>query len=305
MESAGPDNDMENGITKNMRNVHSQIDMIQELITMPKVIAEIMEELDRDDAVTHKVIKLVESDPSLTTSILRVANSPFYGMRRQIETVSGAITLLGLSEVTNLLIMFFVKQRFLQLPIRQEQYLNLLWRHSVSTAALASLIAKEYKIETKGREFTAGLLHDLGKIVLVQCFPAELEKTRRLIHRTGTSDTHAESEIVGIPHGDIGGLLAERWNLPHEYIDVLKFHHAPEVARLNQKLVAVVRFADLIAEFSGSGIGEQPPETLFENDEIFALLSRHQPTMHVLGQEAVTARLIEKHTEQQGLLGLF
>ena len=284
---------------------NAEIEKINELITIPKIIAEIMEELDKEEAVTHKVIKMVESDVSLTISILRVANSPFYGMRRQIETVSSAITLLGLSEVSNLLIMFYMKQRLHQLNIKQEHYLELLWNHSVNTAALASLIVKEYRIDTKGREFTAGLLHDLGKIVLVQYFSAELEKTRRMVNETGESDIQAEAEIVGIAHSDIGGLLAERWNLPYDYVEVMELHHAPELAATNPKLVAVVRFADLVAEASGHGIGERPEKKLFEDDESFALLSGFEPKMKTLGQEAVIARLAEKHTEQKGLLGLF
>jgi putative nucleotidyltransferase with HDIG domain len=288
-----------------MRDVHSEIEKLDELITVPKLIAEIMAELDKEDAVTHKVIRMVESEAALTTSILRVANSPFYGMRRQVATVSSAITLLGLSEVANLLIMFYMKHRLFQLNDKQEHAVELLWNHSVNTAALASLIVKEYRIPTKGREFTAALLHDLGKIILVQYFSEELEKTKRMVKRTGKSDIQAESEIIGIAHSDIGGFLAERWNLPHEYVEVMVLHHAPELATMNPALLAVVRFADLVAEVSGFGIGERPEEKLLEHDQSFALLAKGVPMMKMLGQEAVTARLFEKHTNQKGLLGLF
>jgi putative nucleotidyltransferase with HDIG domain len=288
-----------------MRNVHAEIEKLDELIMVPKLIAEIMAELDKEDAVTHKVIRMVESETSLTTNILRVANSPFYGMRRHVETVSSAITLLGLTEVANLLIMFYMKHRLFRLNDKQERAVELLWNHSVNTAALASLIVKEYRIPTKGREFTAALLHDLGKIVLVQYFSEELEKTKRMVKRTGKSDIQAESEVIGIAHTDIGGLLAERWNLPHEYVEVMVLHHAPELATMDQKLLAVARFADLVAELSGLGIGERPEEKLLEHDKSFALLAKDVPMMKMLGQEAVTARLFEKLTNQKGLLGLF
>jgi putative nucleotidyltransferase with HDIG domain len=288
-----------------MRDVRSEIEMINELVTIPRVIAEIMEELDKEEAATHKVIKMVETDASLTTSILRVANSPFYGMRRQIDTVSSAITLLGLSEVSNLLIMFYMKQRLHQLSVKQEQYLELLWNHSVSTAVVASLVAKEFRIPTQGKEFTAGLLHDLGKIVIAQYFSTELIAAERKVNATGQPDIQAETELVGIAHTDIGGLLAERWNLPKDYVEVMELHHAPLLSVNNPNLVAVVRFADLISETNGQGIGERPLKVLFEDDQSFAVLSKSEPSLKSEGKEAVIARLSEKHRGQQSLLSLF
>jgi HD-like signal output (HDOD) protein len=288
-----------------MRDVRSEIEMINELVTIPRIIAEIMEELDKEEAATHKVIKMVETDTSLTTSILRVANSPFYGMRRQIDTVSSAITLLGLSEVSNLLIMFYMKQRLHQLTIRQEQYLERLWNHSVSTAVCSSLIAKEFRIPVQGREFTAGLLHDLGKIVLAQYFSSELASTERKVNTTGEADIQSETEIVGIAHSDIGGLLAERWNLPLEYVEVMELHHTPMLSAKNPNLVSLVRFADLVAESTGHGIGERPLNRLFEDDHSFEALSNLEPKMKSLGRDAVITQIAEKHAAHKGALGMF
>jgi putative nucleotidyltransferase with HDIG domain len=287
-----------------MRDVRSEIEMINELVTIPRIIAEIMEELDKEEAVTHKVIKMVESDASLTTSILRVANSPFYGMRRQIDTVANAITLLGLSEVSNLLIMFYMKQRLHVLSAKQEHTLERLWNHSVSTAVLATLVAREYHMPTQGREFTAGLLHDLGKIVLAQYFAPELARAEQHVSASGLSDVQVEAELIGIAHSDIGGLLALRWNLPRDYVNVMELHHASAPTSGNQLLVAVVRFADLVAETSGHGIGERNHNRLFDEDRSYEFLSGMAPTMRDLGRDGVIERLSKKYSEQKSLLGL-
>ena len=288
-----------------MRDVHSEIESINELVTVPKVIAEIMEEIDKEESAAGHVIKMVEEDAALTTSILRVANSPFYGMRRQIETVHSAITLLGLTEVSNLLVMFYMKQKLHTLSKSQEHYLELLWKHSINTAALASLIVKEYGINTSGKEFTAGLLHDMGKIVLAQHFSTELDNVNRKVKTSGNSDIQVETETIGIAHSNIGALLAERWNLPYDYVEVMELHHAPEVATRNRILVAVVRFADLLSESFGSGIGERPEAKLFQDDQTFNLLAALEPRMKKEGFDGVVAGLLAKHTERNGLLGLF
>lgn len=287
-----------------MRNIKAEIEKINEIVTLPTILAEIMGELGKEEAVTHKVTRMVETDPSLTSSILRVANSPFYGVRRRIDSVGSAITLLGLSEISRLLITFYMKQQLRALSQSQQASLEMLWTHSVNTGAIASLIAREFELPTGGKEYTAGLLHDMGKIVLLQYFPAEFEKASQTRKETGQDDIQTETEIVGIPHTEVGALLGEKWRLPVEYVEVLKFHHTPRKATANLELSAVVRFADLLAESWGTGVGERPEAGLFEGDESFAMLGEHEPRMKAKGLEEVIAHLSEKHVEQKSLVGL-
>jgi putative nucleotidyltransferase with HDIG domain len=287
-----------------MRNVKAEIDRINEIVTLPTILAEIMGELGKDETVTHKVTRMVETDPSLTSNILRVANSPFYGVRRRIESVGSAIILLGLSEISRLLITLYMKQQLRSLSQNQQHALGLLWTHSVNTASIASLLAKEYELPTGGKEYTAGLLHDMGKIVLLQYFPAEQEKAAKAAAETGQDDLTSETEHAGIPHTEAGALLGEKWRLPEEYVEVMKYHHSPRSAARNPELIATVRFADLLAESWGTGIGERPEAGLFEADESFAMLGEHEPRIKATGLANVIAQLSEKHVEQKSLVGL-
>jgi putative nucleotidyltransferase with HDIG domain len=198
-----------------------------------------------------------------------------------------------------------MKQQLRSLSQSQQQYLGILWTHSVNTAAIASLIAREYDIPTEGKEYTAGLLHDMGKIVLMQYFPTELEKVNRLVQETGRLDVEAEQEIVGIAHTDVGALLGERWRLPLEFIEVMKCHHAPRTSTMDTELTAVVRFADLIAESWGTGIGECAKLEKLGENESFLMLGEHEPRIRAQEIDEVLARLSEKHVEQKSLVGMF
>lgn len=288
-----------------MRDIRSEIDKINEIVSMPTILAELMSELNKGDAATYKIVRLVETDPALTGNILRVVNSPYYGLRWRVNSVSSAIALLGISETSRLLIAFYMKQRMLALNEGQSGYLDLLWKHSVNTATVARLIVKEFGILTGGKEFTAGLLHDMGKIVLVQYFPNELNMVNRMVKELDLDDVQAENQVVAISHTDIGGLLADKWRLPLEFSEVMRLHHAPALAELNPELTTVIRFADLLAESWGNGVGEKGVEALFEGDESFELLATHEPRMKAMGFEEVVSRLGDKFVEQKSLVGLF
>ena len=169
---------------------------------------------------------------------------------------------------------------------------------------MARLIVKEYGILTGGKEFTVALLHHMGKIVLVQYFPKELVTIGRMIRELERQDINAEDQIVAISHTEIGGLLAAKWRLPLDYVEVMRLHHAPQRAELNPELVSVVRFADLLAERWGFGIGEQPEATLFEGDQSFSLLAQHEARERT-GFEEVADNLAGKYEEQKAAVAMF
>jgi len=288
-----------------MRDIRAEIENINEIFSPPTVLTEIMDQLGKEDSTIQNVTNLIEVDPVLTAGILRAVNSPFYGLRWRVTSVANAIGLLGLTETSKLLLAFFLKQKLFTLTSVQREYLEKLWNHSINTAYIAHLIAQEYLIPNAGKEFTASLLHDMGKIVLVEYFPTELDTTRRMVKELEQTDTQAESQVLAIAHTEIGGLLAEKWKLPADYVEVMKLHHTPDQAERNPELTSLVRFADLVSELWGLGIGEQPETTLFENDESFALLSRHEPKLKAKTLSEVIDHLSATYVEQKGFVGLF
>ena len=151
-----------------MRDIRSEIDEINEIVPFPAVITEILSALSNDDISTVKITHLIESDAALTANILRAANAPSYGIRGYVKNVNSAIALVGLEETSRLLLAYHMKQRLIFLNMQQWGDLEALWKHSISTATLSRVIASHFKLKTGDKEFTAGLLHDMGKLVLIQ-----------------------------------------------------------------------------------------------------------------------------------------
>ncbi len=288
-----------------MRDLQTKIEKIQQMVTLPEVLADVMGELVKEDAATKTITDLIEQDAALTANILRAANSPYYGLRWHIESVATAIGLLGLTEATKLLLAFSLKQQLFSFGWVQQNALELLWHHSVNTAALADLFVKEYGIQTGGKEFTAALLHDMGKIVILQYYPEQFEKVNDNIRTLGQRDTQAESQVLETTHAEIGGTLGEQWNLPPDYVDVIRSHHSPNSSKLNPKLTSVVRFVDLVAESWGLGIGECPQDSLFTNDVSFGLLRQHEPQLRKKSLQEVVEHLSAKFPDHKKFVGLF
>jgi putative nucleotidyltransferase with HDIG domain len=148
----------------------------------------------------------------------------------------------------------------------QQTHLERLWKHSVAVAAISRLLAAQYNIPTEGKEYTAGLLHDMGKLVLIQYFPEQFLSIEAMISTESISDIDAEQRIVSISHAEIGRLIGEKWRLPKEYLDVMQFHHRPGLSSNHSLLCAVVRCADLFSEQWGFGIGEQTEAFSLESE---------------------------------------
>ncbi len=287
-----------------MRDIRSEIDEINEIIPFPAVIGEILSALSNDDISTMKITKLIESDPALTTNILRAANAPYYGIRGYVKNVNSAIALVGLDETSRLLLAYHMKQRLIFLNMQQWGSLEALWKHSISTATLARVIASHLNLKAGDKEFTAGLLHDMGKLVLIQYFPDSLTVTQQMIKELGMRDVEAEQQTLAISHTEIGGHLGNKWSLPPEYVEVMEWHHEAGNATNDPVLTAVVRFADLLCEQWGHGIGEQPQGFSIEDDACWKVLAATTPSIGKRTASEVGQELLVEFEKSKGLIQL-
>jgi putative nucleotidyltransferase with HDIG domain len=256
-----------------MNDIRNEIKNINEIVPIPPTITLILSQSLSGEMANEKLIRLIEADAVLTAMILRAANSAFYGLRSGVATISHAVMLLGHAEISRLVLMYDMKQRVFSLNKDQRDYLNRLWLHSISTATTSRIIAKQIGFPTIGEEFTAGLLHDMGKIVLAQHFSHSLIKTQNMIEELGMSDVEAEMQVLAIAHDEVGGILAENWSLPQVIINVMRHHHNVEQAGEHTKITAVVRLADLLSEHWGLGIGEKSEEIVITEDPCWSVLT--------------------------------
>jgi putative nucleotidyltransferase with HDIG domain len=207
---------------------------------------------DRSSAADFE--KVIRPDLALTANLLRVANSAYFGLRNRAESVRQAITLLGLKRVFDVATSAALAPA---IPARLPGYevdARTFWIHSAAVAVLSERIAAELRLKTPDLLFTAGLLHDVGKLA-VCAFVAEEQEQILALTSAGRPFVLAEKDVLGVTHAELGGSVAEAWSLPQAVAWSARWHHAPTAAPadVDATLVALVHVADALAHQLGFG----------------------------------------------------
>jgi putative nucleotidyltransferase with HDIG domain len=204
----------------------------------------------------EQIVGAIRYDQTLTAELLRLCNSAYFGLSRTVESVDDAVCLLGTVRVFQL-VMAAHARTMLRRP--QSGYglpAGALWWHSVGVAVAAQALARRMDIPQAGVLFTAGLLHDSGKVVLNEYVGREYAEIVRRVTEESSSFSEAEQSVVGYTHAEIGARLAEQWNLPQSIVRCIRHHHEPEAAPEADTLVDAVHLADSIALVLGIGTGD-------------------------------------------------
>jgi putative nucleotidyltransferase with HDIG domain len=206
---------------------------------------------------------IIRQDHSLSSRLLGAANSTYYAGGRQITTVARASAVLGLEEVRRLCLAAGLSQLLDGGGDQRREMSEQLWRHCLEVGEVAALLARGRQGLNLETAFTAGLLHDLGKVLLLARFPRAYRVVRQLQERAGLSWQQAE-EPLGLDHQELGLYLAEHWNLPPLLTEVIGCHHQPHAGLANWPMVATVYLADwLVRQEEDLQAGRpqaQPPE---------------------------------------------
>jgi len=243
---------------------------------MNKIVTEILEKIDTLQCNFHiavKVSKMLEdfntgidelsgvigSDQALTLKILKLSNSAEYGFSRKITTVKDAIARLGFKPIKTMVFAIVSKSSF----NREVQGYGLekgdLWRNSITCAYYSRYLSGLTDYGDPEQAFTAGLLRDIGKLVLHEYVRKEYDEIVNMVNKEEISFCRAEEKVLGVNHCRIGAMVAEKWNFPQVLVDVIKYHHNPEEAVQSDfedaKLVRIVHFADYLTSIMGKGIG--------------------------------------------------
>lgn len=225
---------------------------LDRLPALSKVVRDLINYLQRPEVDVGQVAYRIARDPALAAKLLRLANSSFYGLQRQVATIRDALTVLGLRATRTLITGAAVMTHFQTLGVAGYDQ-RAFWLHSAGTALCARTLARELGTNMEN-SFTAGLLHDIGRLILATRFP---EKYRNVMAYRAEHDCYpieAEQEVLGFNHTQIGAALAVRWKFPAEIAEAIANHHNPIDMSVNS-LVDLVHLADVMAyvlEFSGN-----------------------------------------------------
>ncbi|SDG28486.1 MULTISPECIES: HDOD domain-containing protein [unclassified Duganella] len=229
-----------------MSNTLSYDDVVRtldDLPSLPAVVMELLNSIDQEDIDISVLAKKVSYDQALTAKTLRLANSSLYGLQVKVTTIQQAITYLGFQTTRNLITAAAVTGCFAEGHCPGFDH-KAFWRHSIATAACAKVLARQMRFN-QDYAFTAGLLHDIGRLVLVSCFPNHYSETIAYREQHDCYLLEAERAVLGVDHVDAGLALAEHWNFSDTMRLAIGGHHDPEAPGAGF-LAAIIHVADAI-----------------------------------------------------------
>jgi putative nucleotidyltransferase with HDIG domain len=244
------------------------------LPTLPTVISKMIELVDNPRTSASALARLISTDQTLTARLLKLANSAYYGFPREISTVNMAIVVLGFNTVKDMGLSLSVFDVFKQAENSSFFDIARFWEHSIACGIASRMIARHAGSRFAAEAFVAGLLHDIGKVILNQYFHKDFVAIMKKIGE-GVILEDAENEIIGTSHAVIGGWLAEKWNLPKLISESIEFHHEPWEARKSPEFIALISLANYICHLCGLGNScrKSAPEPDFRLWDIFQLNS--------------------------------
>jgi HD-like signal output (HDOD) protein len=224
---------------------------LKELPTLPRLLQSVVNALEDPEVDFENVAELIEIDQSLTSQVLRLANSAFYGAQGSISSVTQALVMLGAAVVRSLVLSTSV------LDIRKVA-LRGFWEHSMGCAVAAGAISKATGRGKPEEVTAAGLLHDLGKVVLYKELPDALSHVADRAAAEERRFAEVEREVLGVDHTEIAGWLVEKWHFPRSLAEPIVHHHAPGRARYAVDETAIVHVANTLVRGLGYGSGGDP-----------------------------------------------
>jgi putative nucleotidyltransferase with HDIG domain len=241
------------------------VEGIDKLPSMPALASKLVSVVNSPESSAEDAAKLIEKDPALTSKIIRLANSAFYGMPRTISSVSSAVVVLGFNTIRSVALSAAIFNMFPRdSNAGSFDYLRF-WRHSIVSGMVARLLARRILnfvlIDPEGA-FCAAILHDIGKLIFQQYFPEECGAACRLAFEKSIPLIRAEEEIMGITHARIGSILADKWAFPPDLENAIVYHHTPDNAGVCRELACVVHLADAVCHCMQVNLwkGETAPE---------------------------------------------
>ena len=235
-----------------MIELDAYIDRVKKLPPAPQLLPELLNLLNQPDIDSERIVRLVTYDPSLTANVLQLCNSASMGSSSPVVHLDEAVVRLGFEQVYRL-VAATVGARTLR---RQSGDSSQLWKHSVTTAVAAQLMARDLG-DDSNLIFTAALLHDIGKIILSDGMEEIYSKLVKEVEQNHFSLIEAEKRVLGVQHSEIGGRLMARWKFPLNLVTAVWFHHYPAAARPYERTAAYIYLGNLIAHLVGYGSGYQ------------------------------------------------
>lgn len=223
-----------------------KLDRIPDIPTLPAMALKVNRMLRDYDTSIRKLSNVIEKDQAMVSKILRLVNSAFYGFRSSVSNIPHAVVLLGFNTVRNAVVSVSIMDAFSGKDAFEGFEITEFWKHSVAVAVTSRHLAEKTRLITPDECFVAGLLHDVGKVVLAQYFRELFGQVWGSMREEGLSFYEAEKNLLPVNHAQIGGHLAKKWSLPAGLVDAIKYHHAVRKNASNLNLLMIIHVGNII-----------------------------------------------------------
>lgn len=224
---------------------------LERIPALPGVVQDLMRSFDDQEIGASEIAEQISHEPGISLRVLKIVNSSFYGLPRQIGSLPEAVMVLGFSTVRSLVIGASVVAHLPTAPDGAFDPLGI-WRHSFKCALIARRLAKRARVDPEWA-FTAGLFHDAGKLVMYPSLPGLYARVLERCREQNIYAHMAERDLAGMDHGEVGARLMAHWKLPVPIEQAVACHHVPEAADGN-RLGELVHLADILSHAVGTRI---------------------------------------------------
>jgi len=272
-------------LQKSLMDVHPREikGMVKDVPTLPVIYQELFQKMQDPNIAVPEIAELITQDQSLSTKILHLVNSAFYGYSKEIKTISRAVVILGFRAVRSAALAISVFDYF---GDEESGSVNMLdfWKHSIAVAGICKVLARELRINQQEEAFIVGLLHDVGKLIEKRYFEDDFREVCTVAQEQHLSWYECEKALFQIHHATIGKAIFRAWNFPPGVVDAVQFHHNPTASTKVPQLTALVHLADVMSYQLDLGApGAWPPDAC-DPDALKLLGCSYEDTEQFHGQ---------------------
>ena len=273
-----------------MTDLKDIVEQIDQLEPIPPIATQILALTEDPDSSLKEISDLIRNDPALTANLLKICNSAFFSLPRQVESVRDAISFLGLDQIVELVLFNGLSASFRKEMVGYGLGERELWRHAVSSAHVAGMLAERFGTsQNKHLIYTAALVKDIGKLILGRFVAFSYEQINIFVQSRGHSFNDAEQEIIGMNHEELGALVAKKWHFSDKMIDIIRHHHLSDESARRDLETVLVYLADIICMMMGVCTGADGLSYRFYGD-VLRQLSLTENDLHGIIAEAVQIR---------------
>lgn len=227
--------------------------IVKEVPTLPIVYQQLFSKMSNPNVSVPQLAEVVSRDQSLATRILKLVNSAFYGFKKEINTISRAMVILGFRTVRNAALAISVfdyvsgAEEDSRFPVED------FWKHSLCAASVAKVVGQHTGVKQQEETFVSGLLHDIGKMIMLKYFAEDFKEVCSLAIDKGITWNEAEKELLNVDHTAVAKAVLRSWNFPPNLVEAIQFHHSLSSGSSYPSLVALTHVSDYVSYEMGMG----------------------------------------------------